>query len=496
MPPALAQFATARAFQALGPRRSHDVALSLAGSAHKLCDQTFHFPNSARPSSRGILRNFGAQSAVDPKPPKRSVMRALLTLLAALTSNIDHGSACNWFGKSGTVPLARPDAWLADSMLKVFPETPRPSTQRAYSEPAGAEVCLAQHEHQSFQVAIRPSSAMSTARLVSTASDPALTVTVSLVVPVNVSVAINSQNQRGLFPDALPAQPAKGAALPAGITTAFWITVTSTTSGNFSIGLQLASSDASGMATTEQLGTVAVTVLAFAIPPANSSSFLSDAGIEFSPFFLWAKTPETERAAVVKGLYAQLAEYRINRLVSCDGVVAGGGAGLHLSPPPLPSNLPRRTENSDASANVLIEVVSLDELDEMIALVLGLGFKAFALPDIAGCGPVLSKPHAASPTDTWLFNGTSYPIFEKKTAAAAAAATAARSGATGPPPAPAKLSGSFVAAFKTTYGALYAHLESKGWAQHARAIFLDEPSGGTYITHTHPVFTSAITACF
>jgi hypothetical protein len=405
-------------------------------------------------------------------------MRALLTLLAALTSNIDHGSACNWFGKSGTVPLARPDAWLADSMLKVFPETPRPSTQRT-----GAEVCLAQHEHQSFQVAIRPSSAMSTARLVSTASDPALTVTVSLVVPVNVSVAINSQNQRGLFPDALPAQPAKGAALPAGITTAFWITVTSTTSGNFSIGLQLASSDASGMATTEQLGTVAVTVLAFAIPPANSSSFLSDAGIEFSPFFLWAKTPETERAAVVKGLYAQLAEYRINRLVSCDGVVAGGGAGLHLSPPPPPSNV--------------IEVVSLDELDEMIALVLGLGFKAFALPDIAGCGPVLSKPHAASPTDTWLFNGTSYPIFEKKTAAAAAAAaTAARSGATGPPPAPAKLSGSFVAAFKTTYGALYAHLESKGWAQHARAIFLDEPSGGTYITHTHPVFTSAITACF
>jgi hypothetical protein len=342
-------------------------------------------------------------------------------------------------------------------------------------------VCLAQHEHQSFQVAIRPSSAMSTARLVSTASDPALTVTVSLVVPVNVSVAINSQNQRGLFPDALPAQPAKGAALPAGITTAFWITVTSTTSGNFSIGLQLASSDASGMATTEQLGTVAVTVLAFAIPPANSSSFLSDAGIEFSPFFLWAKTPETERAAVVKGLYAQLAEYRINRLVSCDGVVAGGGAGLHLSPPPPPSNV--------------IEVVSLDELDEMIALVLGLGFKAFALPDIAGCGPVLSKPHAASPTDTWLFNGTSYPIFEKKTAAAAAAA-AARSGATGPPPAPAKLSGSFVAAFKAYYGLLYAHLESKGWAQHARAIFLDEPSGGTYITHTHPVFTSAITACF
>ena len=32
-------------------------------------------------------------------------------------------------------------------------------------------------------------------------------------------------------------------------------------------------------------------------------------------------------------------------------------------------------------------------MDEMVALVLSLGFKTFALPDIAGCGPVLKYLH-------------------------------------------------------------------------------------------------------
>jgi len=35
--------------------------------------------------------------------------------------------------------------------------------------------------------------------------------------------------------------------------------------------------------------------------------------------------------------------------------------------------------------------------------------------------------------------------------------------------------------FKEVYGALYSHLQAKGWAKHARAIFVDEP-GGAFTT--------------
>ena len=38
-----------------------------------------------------------------------------------------------------------------------------------------------------------------------------------------------------------------------------------------------------------------------------------------------------------------------------------------------------------------------------------------------------------------------------------------------------KLSAAFVAKFRQVYGALVAHLQQKGWLQHVRAIFLDEP---------------------
>ena len=340
-------------------------------------------------------------------------------------------------------------------MIKLFtatttPPPPPPPSATVTQQTDGrttsqAEVCLARREHQSFQVALRPRSTMNAVRLIAKASVPAVAVTVALVIQVNVSVAINAANRTGLFPDALPAQPAKGATLPAGITTAWWVTVTSALSGNFSISLELEEPHTD----STKLGTVAIAVLDFAIPPPNSSSFMSDAGIDFSPFFLWAKTPVAQRPAVIKGIYAQLAQYRINRLVSCDGVVT---TGVSAAPSLLRGGI-------DISRTGLATA----GMDEMIALVLRHGFTAFALPNIKGCGPVLRKPHVALPTDTWMINGTAYPIFKKNTAAAAPAA---------------QLSAPFVAAFKSVYGAMYAHLVSKGWAQHARAIFLDEPSGG------------------
>lgn len=96
------------------------------------------------------------------------------------------------------------------------------------------------------------------------------------------------------------------------------------------------------------------------------------------------------------------------------------------------------------------------------------GFKTFALPDIAGCGPVLKAPHSALPTDTWLFNNVSLPIFQTSDMVAAGGDAAG-------PLTTAKLDLKFVTKFKEIYGALYSHLEAKGWAAHARAVFVDEP---------------------
>ena len=213
------------------------------------------------------------------------------------------------------------------------------------------------------------------------------------------------------------------------------------------------------------LGTVAATVQDFELPA--RSSFMADAGVEFAPFFRWAPTPAATQPAAVKDIYAQLASYRINRLVACDGV-------LPIAPPSL---------TLAADGAVRLETAAMDE---MVSYVLSLGFEAFALPEVAGCGPVLSTPHAATPTDTWTFHNKSYQqdsdafsisravrpltsryhhcrIFAKSESSA--------SGGGG-----ATLSPAFVSMFKQVYGALVAHLKSRGWDKHARAVFLDEPS--------------------
>ena len=171
---------------------------------------------------------------------------------------------------------------------------------------------------------------------------------------------------------------------------------------------------------------------------------MADAGVEFAPFFRWAQTAAATQPAAVKGIYAQLASYRINRLVACDGV-------LSIAPPSL---------TLAADGAVRLETAAMDE---MVSYVLSLGFEAFALPEVAGCGPVLSKPHGATPTDTWTFHNKSVPIFAKSESSA--------SGGGG-----ATLSPAFVSMFKRVYGALVAHLKSRGWDKHARAVFLDEPS--------------------
>ena len=108
-------------------------------------------------------------------------------------------------------------------------------------------------------------------------------------------------------------------------------------------------------------------MLGFEIP--EQSSFMADAGVEFAPFSQWG-APADGRVALIKGVYAQLAEYRINRLVACDGVTALGLPTAHL--------------DLDSSAT---GVVRLDTaaMDDMIEYVLSLGFQTFALPDIAGC---------------------------------------------------------------------------------------------------------------
>lgn len=187
-----------------------------------------------------------------------------------------------------------------------------------------------------------------------------------MVVNVPVSIAINPQNATGLFPDALPAVPDAGITLEADTTTAFWVSVVSNTTGNYTISLALST----GSGPTAIIGEVDVTVLGFQIP--ERSSLFADAGVEFAPFFEWAATPADGRAALVKGVYAQLAEYRINRLVACDGVTALGAPTAHIA------------DDDDSSDTVAVRLET-EAMDDMIEFVLSLGFQTFALPDIAGC---------------------------------------------------------------------------------------------------------------
>lgn len=177
-------------------------------------------------------------------------MTHLLGLLVLTAPTLTASASCGWFGPTGTRPLAD-GAWLADASLKVFLTTPEPETNTHPStagRPAAAEVCAARNEHQPFQLALRPISAMTGAKLIATPSDPALTVSVSLVTNVHVSVAINAANLTGLFPDALPIVPAAGVALAPDATTAFWITVSSNVSGNYTVSLRLETSTTSASA--------------------------------------------------------------------------------------------------------------------------------------------------------------------------------------------------------------------------------------------------------
>ena len=146
------------------------------------------------------------------------------------------------------------------------------------------------------------------------------------------------------------------------------MSVVSNSSGNYTVSLELAS----GSGPTAIVGEVDVTVLGFEIP--EHSSFMADTGVEFAPFFQWSNTPLDGRAALIKGVYAQLAEYRINRLVACDGVNALGPPTAHV-----------KLDSSDTGA-VLLDTAAMDD---MIEYVLSLGFQTFALPDVAGCADAL-----------------------------------------------------------------------------------------------------------
>jgi hypothetical protein len=262
-------------------------------------------------------------------------------------------------------------AWLADAAVKIFPTTTPPADVVGALVPPrpNTHICTAQREHMPFQVGIRPAAALAGTRLVATSSDPALKVAVSLVVNVPVSVAINARNTTGLFPDALPAVPAAGITLEAASTTAFWVSVVSNISGTYTVSLALST----GSGPTAIIGEVDVTVLGFQIP--ERSSFLADSGVEFAPFFQWGATPADGRAALIKGVYAQLAEYRINRLVACDGVTALGAPTARI----------KLDSDDDDSAHTAAVELDTEAMDEMIEYVLSLGFQTFALPEIADC---------------------------------------------------------------------------------------------------------------
>ena len=131
------------------------------------------------------------------------------------------------------------------------------------------------------------------------------------------------------------------------------------------------------------------------------------------------------------------------------------------------------TEEADGSRSVAPGSLRTADADALISYVLSLGFDTFALPEVAGCGPVLSKPHSASPGDTWLFGNKSFPIFVKGSKTA-------------------ELDATFVASFRQVYGAQISHLAIKGWRNKTRAVFLDEPSGSVFnvgaVNNIHALF--------
>ena len=303
-------------------------ALSASASAHVV----WHRATVHTVPGLATLRRWSCRLVRSIRAPWGSLeMQRLMLLGVAAASIISSVSAdsggtagsCGWFGPTGTTVLL-PDVWLADASVKIFPTTSAPISDddvaaeawSAVPPPPNSHICTARREHMPFQVAVRPSSTLSETRLVARSSDPALSATVSLVINVPVSIPINPENTTGLFPDALPAVPAAGITLEADTTTTFWVSVVSNNSGNYTVSLELES----GSGPTAIVGEVDVTVLGFEIP--EHSSFMADTGVEFAPLFQWSSTPVDRRTALVKGVYAQLSEYRINRLVACDGVNA------------------------------------------------------------------------------------------------------------------------------------------------------------------------------
>jgi len=261
-----------------------------------------------------------AVSAAASTPPSQS-----------LESQASADSACSWFGASGqasSVAATDMSVWFADPMVKLFPSSLPPASL----PPAPAPVlCAARGEVQPFQLAVRPTAALSGLRLIAKATGPARAPMVARVVNVNVSVPINKANRTGSYPDALP--PIGNStvlSLPAGVTAVFWVSVASleVNTGSFTVEVYFLTKDEQQI----PLGTVhvrirnptvnsfgdsllftlskpmQVVVHAFSIPPSSASSFLADAGLQFAPFFEFAKTPPdaAARTAVVKGVYQQV----------------------------------------------------------------------------------------------------------------------------------------------------------------------------------------------
>ena len=136
-------------------------------------------------------------------------------------------------------------AWAADAMVRIFPSSPAPPLPLLRRGEAGApHVCMARREHQPLQVAVRPGATLAGARLVAKPSSAALVASVSRIVSVEVSIAINAANKTGLYPDALPPQT-QGAALQPGTTSAFWVDLASNTSGSYTGAFHLRAQQAS-----------------------------------------------------------------------------------------------------------------------------------------------------------------------------------------------------------------------------------------------------------
>ncbi len=174
----------------------------------------------------------------------------LLPAALATASLAASAGGCGWFGETGSAALSAGSihqAWAADAMVRIFPSSPAPPLPLLRRGEAGApHVCMARREHQPLQVAVRPGAALASARLVAKPSSAALVASVSRIVSVEVSIAINAANKTGLYPDALPPQT-QGAALQPGTTSAFWVDLACKTNGSYTgvFPLQLRAQQAS-----------------------------------------------------------------------------------------------------------------------------------------------------------------------------------------------------------------------------------------------------------